>query len=80
MTNKLGRSHLTGLVPPITLFVPWQVMRTLAGFCTGYGVLIKFVDSKKTHRKEKLFIFIENMQTAERLWSIKRFNGEKLLE
>ena len=39
--EKLRRSHLTGLAPPITTFMPIQVFNFLSTLCVGYGADIK---------------------------------------
>ena len=35
--SLLSRGRLTGLAAPITMFVPQQVMSSLAGTCAAYG-------------------------------------------
>ena len=62
IAGKVSRKS-TGLAAPITLLVPWQVMRHITSLCTGYGADVKFVDAK-SKTKEKLVVFIEKPETA----------------
>ena len=41
ISAKLSRGSLTGLAPPVTIFLPKQVMGMLASLCCSYGADIK---------------------------------------
>ena len=70
--EKLRRSHLTGLAPPITTFMPIQVSNFLSTLCVGYGA-----DIKKTGKKIVMFLDKEN--GASKLFHPKRFDGTYFL-
>ena len=44
--QKLGRSKSTGLAPPVTIFIPWGIMKFICGLCTAYGSDVKSVKKK----------------------------------
>ena len=46
MYAKLSRGHLTGLAPPISFYIPWQVMQYMACLCSSYGADIKQISPK----------------------------------
>jgi hypothetical protein len=60
MLRKLVRSKLTGLAPPVTMYIPWGVMKLIAGLCTCYGSDIKPVEGRKKG-KGKLLLFVESI-------------------
>jgi len=68
MLEKLRRSHLTGLVPPIVIFMPLQIYNFFSSLCVGYGGEIK-VTSKRT------VIILENMSKVKQIFHPKRFDG-----
>jgi len=72
MLEKLRRSHLTGLVPPVVIFMPIQIYDYFSSLCVGYGG-----DIKKTTKKT--VIFLENMSKVKQLWHPKRFDGSYFL-
>ena len=74
---KLSRGKLTGLAPPLTIFIPWQIMRHLAGLCTGYHCDIKNICYGKS--TDRLIIFIEKPVAADKIFCVKRFNGMNYL-
>ena len=68
MHEKLRRSHLTGLAPPITTFMPIQVFNFFSTLCVGYGA-----DIKKTPKK--IVMFLDKEDGATKLFHPKRFDG-----
>ena len=46
MLSKLTRSHLTGLVSSIKLYIPWQIMRFMAAIFESYGGSIELLTKK----------------------------------
>ena len=46
MLSKLTRSHLTGLVSSIKLYIPWQIMRFMAAIFESYGGSIELLTNK----------------------------------
>ena len=76
MLSKLTRSHLTGLIFLIKLYVPWQIMRFMAAIVESYRGSIQLLSPKKNKKK---FIFsIEKQDTAVQLFNPSRFNGINL--
>ena len=61
MMGKLGRGNLTGLVPPVNIYVPWDVMKHVCSMLTSYGVVLKVVnkDKKKERALRKLSCFLK---------------------
>lgn len=80
MNRKLGRGNLTGLAPPISMFVPWQVMRFIASMATSYGARMHIVNKDKTRRKchEKMIIWLEE-NCSDKLFNPSRFDGRNFL-
>lgn len=71
LKNKLSRSKATGLVNPITQFIPWAVFRHILTLVRGYS---GDVDSKLGGRKQ--VISITKIDTIKKLFSPSRFSGE----
>lgn len=78
MLRKLARSKLTGLAPPVTMYIPWGVMKLIGGLCACYGSDVKPVEGKKKG-KGKLLLFVENIETANKLFDPTRFDGTNFL-
>ena len=74
---KLCR-NTTGLAPPIVMYVPWQIQRHMAPLCIGYGAEVKMLNNNNP-KKEKMIIFIENDDTAQKVFNPKRFDGSYYL-
>ena len=74
MYEKLTRGHLTGLVPPFTTFIPWQVFRYLSALVVGYGAHMKLPTGKRK-RPDKMIIWVESDEGAKKIWHNKRFDG-----
>lgn len=71
LQSKLKRSKATGLVNPVTLFIPWEIFRHILTLCRGYsGEIISSRDGKK-HTAT-----FSQMQSIKKLFSPARFNGE----
>lgn len=75
--SKLTRSKLTGLVPPITFFLPWEIMSKIAAYFVSYGSDIKNI--AKGEKNDKLIIFCEKLSSAEKIFSPSRFDGTNYL-
>ena len=73
MYAKMTRGKSTGLMPPINLFCPWQIMKNIIGLCTGYGCDVKNINKGK--KTDKIVVFIEKSESAEKLFHPRRFNG-----
>ena len=43
ISSKLSRSKLTGLVPAISLFIPWEIMGKIIALFVAYGSEIKSI-------------------------------------
>ena len=64
--NKLGRGRNTGLQPPLTILLPWQVFTHLSKLVCKYGGCCECKDKKN---KEKLFtISISSEACARKIW------------
>lgn len=70
--EKLRRSHLTGLVPPVITHMPIQVFNFLSTLCVGYGA-----DIKRTEKK--IVMFLDKEEGAQKLFNPKRFDGTYFL-
>ena len=77
IASKLSRSKLTGLVPPITFFIPWEVMSNFAGIFVAYGAEIKNVNKGK--KNDKVVLFCEKLSSAKKIFSPSRFDGSNYL-
>jgi hypothetical protein len=76
---KLTRGSLTGLAPPISLYLPPQVLRYFASLCTSYGAEIKVISKTGKNKKGKMFLFICKSCTADSIFSPSRFDGTNYL-
>ena len=77
MLSKLTRSHLTGLVSSIKLYIPWQIMRFMAAIFESYGGSIELLTPR--NNTKNLFL-IEKQDTAVQLFNPSRFNGINYLK
>ena len=73
LRSKLVRSKATGLVNPITMFIPWAVFRHIMVLISGYS---GDVHSKRDGSKQVLTI--TRMDTLKKLFSPSRFCGETM--
>lgn len=55
MLSKLCRGQNIGLAPPVTLFIPWQIMRYLVCLCKNYGAEVECVLPKSKNKKIIIF-------------------------
>ena len=72
--SKLGRSRMTGLMPPVVLFMPFAIFKHLWVLMQGYG------GSAENKNAEKITLTITKADTAEKIWSPGRFDGENFLK
>ena len=74
--NKLGRGRNTGLQPPLTILLPWQVFTHLSKLICKYGGCCECKDKKN---KEKLFtISISSEACARKIWHPMRIGKSYL--
>ena len=57
ISSKLSRSKLTGLIPPVSMFIPWEIMGKIAALSVGYGSDIK--NTSKGKKSDKVIVFVE---------------------
>ena len=82
MMGKLERGNLTGLVPPVSIYVPWDVMKHVCSMLTSYGVVLKVVNKDKKKKKselKKIVMFLETQETSEKVVNPARFDGTNYL-
>lgn len=80
MSSRLSRSKVTGICGPVTIMIPWQIFRTMMGVIIGYKADTKYISGKKKGcTTEKQVFFIDKQETAEKLWSPRRFDGTNYL-
>jgi hypothetical protein len=60
------------------MYIPWGVMKLIAGLCTCYGSDIKPVEGRKKG-KGKLLLFVDKIETANKLFDPTRFDGTNFL-
>ena len=70
--EKLRRSNLTGLVPPITMFLPDKIFDNLASLIVGYK---GDKEIKVSSKKRKTVIFLDDNESAQKLFHPSRFDG-----
>ena len=70
MKNKLSRSKATGLVSPVSLFVPWSVFKHIVVLVGGYS---GDVSTSKNHVHT---LTLSKMDSVRKLFSPARFTGE----
>ena len=73
ISNKLGRSRNTGLMPPVRLFVPYTIFRHLCNIMVGYG-------GTMASNKKCITITIEAFETASKVFSPARLGGLNVLK
>ena len=54
---KLGRSRNTGLMPPVNLYVPYNILRHIFSIAVGYG-------GKLTNHRKTMSVTIETFENA----------------
>ena len=72
---KLARSRMTGLMAPITLFMPFQIFKHIWVLVQGYGG-----SADTTKNGERITLTFQRLDTAEKIWSPARFQGENFLK
>lgn len=77
LSSKLTRSKLTGLVPPIVMFIPWEIMGKIVALFVAYGSDLKNVCKGK--KSDKVVVICEKHSTAEKVFSGSRFDGTNYL-
>ena len=65
---------MTGLMPPVALFMPFATFKHLWALVQGYG------SSTENKNAEKITLTITRAHTAEKIWSPGRFDGENFLK
>ena len=71
--SKLGRSRNTGLMPPVKLFVPYNIFRHICDVAAGYGGSLRST-------KSQILVTIESFNTASKAFSPVRFSGHNFLK
>ena len=74
VSAKLTRSKATSLASPVILFVPWPVFRLITVLFRGYGAEVTF-----DNRKSKVISTFNLLETAEKIFSPARFEGQDVL-
>lgn len=70
--NKLSRSRNTGLMSPISIFVPWSIFQHIFVLVVGYGGDIKASE-------QKIVLTISSYNTAKKVFSRVRMLGKNCL-
>lgn len=71
LQSKLKRSKATGLVNPVSLFIPWATFRHILILCRGYSGEIS-----STRDGSKHVVTFSQMKSIKRLFSPARFSSE----
>ena len=71
---KLTRSKATSLASPVILFVPWPVFRYITVLFRGYSAEVTF-----DNWKAKVISTFNLLETAEKIFSPARFEGQDVL-
>jgi len=74
ISSKLTRSKATSLASPVVLFIPWAIFRHMTVLFRGYGADVTF-----ENRKSKVICTITLFETAEKVFSPARFEGQDVL-
>lgn len=72
--SKLSRSRMTGLATPIVLFIPYSIFKHLWVLVSGYGG-----DVQVQKNGDKITVEVKKMETAQKVWSVARFEGQSYL-
>ena len=80
MYAKLSRGNVSGVAPPISFYIPWQVIRYMACLCSSYGADIKQVRPNSKRKVGKTVIWLETPSTAEKILNPSRFDGTNVLK
>ena len=70
---KLGRSRNTGLMPPVNLYVPYNILRHIFNIAVGYG-------GKLTNHRKTMSVSIETFENASKVFAPVRFSGTNFLK
>lgn len=73
MGNKLTRSKATGLMSPVSLFIPYSIFKHLWVLTVGYQ------GNMSVDQKENVTLLISRRKTATSMWSVGRFSGQNYL-
>jgi hypothetical protein len=72
---KMGRSKCTGLMPPVRMFIPYNLFRHICTLCVGYGAEMTCKESKRL----QISLGINTLGTASKVFSPVRFEGDNYL-
>ena len=72
---KLGRSKCTGLMPPIKLYIPYNIYRHISTMCVGYGADMSCIGKNS----QQMVLRITGTETASKVFSPARFAGDNYL-
>lgn len=72
--NKLSHSKATGLMNPVSMFIPWAIYRHLLVLIRGYGG-----DVQSNKDCSKHYATLASMDSASKLFCPARFEGENYL-
>ncbi len=72
---KLGRSKCSGLMPPIKVFIPYNIYRHISTMCVGYGADMSCEGSNG----QQMLLQINTLETASKVFSPVRFEGDNYL-
>ena len=73
MCNKLTRSKATGLMSPISLFIPYAMFKHLWVLAVGYQ------GDMSVDNKGNITLLISRRKTATSIWSVARFSGQNFM-
>lgn len=71
---KLGRSRCTGLMPPIKMYIPYNIFRHICTMCVGYGA-----ELTSESKRLEISLKISSSDTASKVFSPVRFEGDNYL-
>ena len=71
--SKLGRSRNTGLMPPVKLFLLYNIFRHLCNIAVGYGGSLK-------NTKAQMLVTVDRFEAASKMFSPVRFGGNNFLK
>ena len=72
---KMGRSKCTGLMPPVRMFIPYNLFRHICTLCVGYGAEMTCKETKRL----QISLEINTLGTASKVFSPVRFEGDNYL-
>ena len=79
---KLSKGKLTGLLPPVNIFVPPSIMSKIFALCVGYGGEMnhEYRGNGKRKKAVKTSLTITGKRSASSIFHPTRFNGTNFLK